>query len=117
MDPVKGIRSFNEGDFFGAHEAWEGEWRNAGESPEKRFLQGMIMVAAALYHFIKKEAAGTAKLLERAIEVLNANKEAAIAIDKEDFLSAVGAFHEAFKAGQKLSPEDFPKITEKEAPR
>ena len=110
MNLSEGIRHFNEGDFFEAHEAWEKEWRNAADSPEKHFLQGMIMIAAALYHYLKKESAGTAKLLDKGLELLTANRDASLAIEREDFLRATAVFREEFRAGRNLSPADFPKI-------
>ena len=110
MNLSDGIRHFNEGDFFEAHEAWEKEWRNAVASPEKHFLQGMIMIAAALYHYLKKESAGTAKLLDKGLELLTANRDAGLAIEREDFLRATAVFREEFRAGRNLSPADFPKI-------
>lgn len=113
MNLSGGIARFNEGDFFEAHEAWEREWRNAADSPEKHFLQGMIMIAAALYHCLKKESAGTAKLLEKGLELLAANRDADIAIEREDFVRAATTLRDEFKAGKNLFPEDFPKIRER----
>ncbi len=45
-----GVRFFNEGDFFEAHEVWEDLWLNTA-GPERRFYQGLIQAAVALYHF------------------------------------------------------------------
>ena len=112
MDLSAGIGRFNEGNYFEAHEAWEGEWKAAADSPDKYFLQGMIMIAAALYHYLKKESAGTAKLLDKGLELLTANRDADIPIEKDAFLQAVSSLHEDFKAGRSLSPSDFPKIRE-----
>jgi uncharacterized protein len=110
MNLSEGIGRFNDGNFFEAHEAWEKEWRNAGDSREKHFLQGMIMIAAALHHYLKKEPAGTAKLLDKGLELLAANSDADIAIEREDFLRSATTLREQFRAGRSLSPADFPKI-------
>ena len=113
MNLSEGIGRFNDGYFFEAHEAWEKEWRNAGDSREKHFLQGMIMIAAALYHYLKKESAGTAKLLDKGLELLTASGDADIPIEKEEFLRAVHSLREEFKAGKNLVPADFPKVRER----
>ena len=110
MNLSEGIDRFNEGNFFEAHEAWEKEWRSAGDPQEKHFLQGMIMIAAALHHYLKKEAAGTAKLLDKGLELLTANRVAGIAIEREDFLRSAILFREEFRAGKNLSLANFPKI-------
>jgi predicted metal-dependent hydrolase len=112
MNLSEGIDRFNDGNFFEAHEAWEKEWRNAGDSREKHFLQGMIMIAAALYHYLKKESAGTAKLLDKGLELLTANRDADIEIERDDFLRATNSLREEFRAGRSLSLADFPKITQ-----
>src|SRR2546428_12668391 len=46
---LRGIKLFNSAAFFGAHEVLEDVWRAAPE-PERKFLQGVIQVAVALYH-------------------------------------------------------------------
>ena len=56
-----GVRFFNDGDFFEAHEAWEGLWLETS-GPERRFYQGLIQAAVALYHFGNGNLRGAVKL-------------------------------------------------------
>lgn len=56
-----GILCFNERDFFEAHEVWEGLWLECC-SPERRFYQGLIQAAVALYHFGNGNLRGAVKL-------------------------------------------------------
>jgi predicted metal-dependent hydrolase len=42
------VRHFQEGRYFEAHEVLEEAWRKA-EGEERRFLQGLILLAAALH--------------------------------------------------------------------
>src|SRR6266852_1643093 len=58
----EGLRCFNSGAFFEAHEHWESVWLTAQE-PEKTFLQGIIQVAASFHHFQRGNCAGTISLL------------------------------------------------------
>ncbi len=44
----EGTRLFNAGEWWEAHEAWEGPWRTA-TGPERDFLQALILLAAALH--------------------------------------------------------------------
>ncbi|MBV8772176.1 MAG: DUF309 domain-containing protein [Deltaproteobacteria bacterium] len=46
---AEGIRLFNQGHFFEAHEVWEQIWKEA-EGEERIFYQGIIQTAAALTH-------------------------------------------------------------------
>ncbi|MBC7647259.1 MAG: DUF309 domain-containing protein [Pseudopedobacter sp.] len=47
-----GAKLFNAGEFWEAHEAWEGPWMDAkktGDALEAPYLQGLILLAAALH--------------------------------------------------------------------
>jgi len=59
----EGLEAFNSGRFFDAHEHWEDLWRETLD-PEKRFLQGLIQVAAAFHHYSRAHLPGTRKLLQ-----------------------------------------------------
>lgn len=66
MDPAlqEGVRLFNAGKFFEAHEALEALWLKKG-GEEKNFLHGLIQVAAAFHHFTRGNLAGFRSLLEK----------------------------------------------------
>lgn len=55
LDLSAGIRHFDAGHYWEAHEAWEEAWqelRGQGRDPEREFVQGLILVAAALHRAI-----------------------------------------------------------------
>jgi hypothetical protein len=60
---AEGLRLYNAGEFFTAHEAWESMWLKALE-PEKTFLQGLIQVTAAFHHLQSDNRLGTVLLLQ-----------------------------------------------------
>lgn len=66
---AEGLRLYQAGEFFAAHEAWESLWLVAQE-PDKRFLQGLIQVTAAFHHLQRQNPLGTARLLQAALEKL-----------------------------------------------
>lgn len=47
-DLVRGAELFAAGQWWEAHEAWEGVWMQAA-GDERRFVQGLILLAAALH--------------------------------------------------------------------
>ena len=50
-DYLEGVRLFNEGRYWDAHEAWERIWvRLPKGAAERRFCQGLILLAAAFLH-------------------------------------------------------------------
>jgi predicted metal-dependent hydrolase len=63
---AEGLRLYDAGEFFAAHEAWESVWLGAQE-PEKTFLQGLIQVTAAFHHWQRENRVGTSRLLRAAL--------------------------------------------------
>ena len=66
---AEGLRRYDAGEFFAAHEAWESVWLRSRE-PAKTFLQGLIQVAAAFHHLEHHNPLGTALLLQAALRRL-----------------------------------------------
>jgi predicted metal-dependent hydrolase len=55
---LEGVRLFNEGRYWDSHEAWETVWRARPKgSPEHRFYQGLIQLAAGFLHRERGRAA------------------------------------------------------------
>jgi hypothetical protein len=88
MEYVTGIRLFNEGEFWEAHEAWEPLWLEAEEG-YPLFFQGLIQVAAALHHLGRENWGGMAALLRQAVEKLEGYRPRALGLDVEAFLDEV----------------------------
>src|SRR5262245_30775758 len=59
---LAGIVLFNRGAYFDAHEVWEGLWRDC-PGDQRRFYQGLIQAAVAIYHAGNGNAAGAGRLL------------------------------------------------------
>lgn len=54
---IEGIRLFNRGRFWHAHEQWEVCWLGTDE-PDNTFYKGIIQAAGALYHWQKGNPRG-----------------------------------------------------------
>jgi uncharacterized protein len=67
---ARGIKHFNAGRYFQAHEAWEEGWHPAPE-PERDFWQGLTQVAVGLTHRLRGNAHGSATLLRRGAKRLS----------------------------------------------
>ena len=61
---LEGIRLFNAGEFWHAHEQWEACWLIARE-PELTFYQGIIQAAAALVHWQRGNPRGLRRNWEK----------------------------------------------------
>lgn len=61
----EGIRLFNEGDWFEAHEIWEDIWHMAS-GPRKKFYQGLIQCAVTIEHVRRGNPRGVRSVWETA---------------------------------------------------
>ena len=84
----KGLEAFNSCAFFEAHELWEDVWRETDE-PEKRFLQGLIQVAAAFHHYSRENLLGTRRLLQAGLLKLESFPESHGGLEVEPLRCAV----------------------------
>lgn len=70
---TEGLRLFDSGQFFEAHEEWEDLWRDMEkDNPYRDFVRGLIMVAAA-YHkfFVHENPRGATGLFRKAFDRLD----------------------------------------------
>ena len=66
---------FNGGWYWEAHEAWEGFWNALGRTtPEARFVQGLIHIAAAAVKMREGKPNGIARHTQRAWELLGGSR-------------------------------------------
>lgn len=66
---LHGVAAFNAGRFFEAHEIWEALW-NETVGEEKRFVQGLVQLAAGYLKLSSAQYPGALKLLTRACQTL-----------------------------------------------
>jgi hypothetical protein len=88
---AEGLRCYKSGEFFLAHEHWEGVWLKC-KQPEKTFLQALIQITAAFHHLQRKNLIGAASLLRAAMRRLDAFPTAYGGIEVEDLRASVRAW-------------------------
>jgi ribulose-phosphate 3-epimerase len=54
----RGVELFNQGQFWEAHEAWEGAWMPRRGSAEADVFKGLVQVAAGCYHYQRRNREG-----------------------------------------------------------
>jgi predicted metal-dependent hydrolase len=105
----KGLEAFNSAHFYDAHEHWEEVWLKT-PGPEKKFLQGLIQVAAAFHHYSRANLKGTRNLLQAGLLKLNLFPEAHGGLEIEPLRSAVRAWLTALEAGEVPKEKKPPRI-------
>jgi len=68
-DLAEGLRLYEAGKFFAAHESWENVWKSSPQ-PQKTFLQGLIQVAGAFHHLQRNNIRGATGLMRSALRRL-----------------------------------------------
>lgn len=72
----QGLEAYGRGDFFLAHELLEPAWMGASDIPERELYQGLIKLAAAHVHAVRRNPAGIRKNLQGARSHLDAAGDA-----------------------------------------
>ncbi len=103
----RGIELFNRAAFFDAHETLEDVWR-AAPAAEKKFLQGLIQVAVALYHHGNGNLVGARSVLRRACRNLSRYPEGFGGVRLADLMHSLSDWQRALDEGT-LTPAP-PKI-------
>lgn len=112
----EGLRLFNEEDFFECHEVFEELWAES-QGDDKKFLQGLIQAAVALFHFGNENFGGAKKLYTSAHQKLSVLGEQFMGIALAQFLAdfelcfqELLANTEAYPTTVSLRDELVPKI-------
>lgn len=64
---AEAIRLFDDGNYFGAHEAWETCWALSKDSHEEEFFKGLAQLGAGYTHWMRGNPLGVVHLLDRAL--------------------------------------------------
>lgn len=93
---LRGIRQFNDRQFFDCHETLEDVWR-AYLEPDREFIQGIIQIAVAYYHLLRGNCEGTRKLFERGLPRVKKYGRCYFGLDMENFVAKVEKDYSRFE--------------------
>lgn len=88
---LEGIRHFNAGRYYDAHEIWEEIWLRSTDA-EKLFYQMLIQAAVGLYHIERGNRHGAQSLYERVCEKLQKLPDVFMSLDVAEFARQFDAF-------------------------
>lgn len=85
-DFERGIDLFNRRAYFESHEVWEALWQGAADERDRKFLEAMMRVAAALHlRFRRGGGRGTRNLLFQAMVTLEDYRSEYLGVDVARF--------------------------------
>lgn len=103
---LRGVEYFNRGEYFDSHEVWEELWiSETGE--DRRFYQGLIQAAVALYHLENGNAVGSQKLVDSSAAYLQGYRPEHHGLDVDRFLASVRRCFEQNLAARSGMPGDL----------
>src|SRR5262245_13860441 len=79
-----GIELFNRAEYFEAHEVWEDLWHDTA-GPDRRFYQGLIQAAVAVYHANNGNVPGTRRLFQSGRRYMSASGPLHLGLNVTDF--------------------------------
>ena len=85
---LDGIAQFNAGEFFEAHEVWEDLWHDTA-GPDRRFYQGLIQAAVAVYHAGNGNARGARRLFHSGRKYMSAFPDRHLGLNVPVFWAAL----------------------------
>jgi predicted metal-dependent hydrolase len=106
---AEGLRCYESGEFFLAHEHWESVWLKC-EEPEKTLLQALIQITAAFHHSQRKNLKGAASLLRGALRRLESYPASYEGIEVEAVRESVSAWLLVLDREDPLPQLPVPKI-------
>ena len=80
----QGVKQFNQREFYACHDTLEALWIEAVE-PDKKFYQGILQVAVALYHLSNQNWTGAVILMGEGVNRLRGYRPTYAGIDIEQF--------------------------------
>ncbi len=88
---LEGIRHFNAGRYFEAHEIWEDIWVRSSDD-KRLFYQMLIQAAVALHHYEKNNRVGARGLYSRVVEKLDRLPSVFMSLEVDEFAHTFKAF-------------------------
>ena len=101
----EGLRLFNDGHHWHAHEAWEPLWMGL-EGDDKLFVQGLIMAAAMLHQYERRVVRGVVNHHANAKVRLEPHRPAKWGLDVEALLHDLARYGDPVAAGDDAMPLD-----------
>lgn len=88
---LEGIRLFNEGEFFEAHETWEDVWNGVRDRRREQFYRGIIQCAVTLELLRRGRAVGVRQVFVSALKLFEGLPPVFMGLDIADFCEKIRA--------------------------
>jgi predicted metal-dependent hydrolase len=94
----QGLKAFNEGEYYDAHEYWEELWSEY-QLPDRIFIQGLIQMAVGYFHITNDNLTGARNLFTKALPKLETGLPNQRNLDVEELTACT---HRALEQAQHI---------------
>ena len=102
----KGLKAYNEREFYDAHEYWEDLWSDY-VLPDAKFIQALIQLSVGYFHITNSNINGANGLLKKCVPKFEMYLPTKRGIDVGDILTQVDASLENLKLIDNISDFDW----------
>jgi len=106
------VGHFNAGQFWEAHEAWEGAWMPARGGADADFFKGLVQVAAGCYHFQRRNRHGASVKWRDGAALLEAYLPTREGLDLGRLVAAVEGLRGRLDASREWPDLEMPGLTQ-----
>jgi predicted metal-dependent hydrolase len=111
---AEGLHCYRRREFFAAHECWEILWHKS-QGEEKAFLQALIQMAGAFYHWERGNRRGAAALLRASRRRLESVAPRFGGIDVARLHGELSRWLEGLESGEAKLALRYPGLVDEEA--
>jgi predicted metal-dependent hydrolase len=109
----QGVEQFNQQEFYACHDTLEALWMESME-PDKRFYQGVLQIAVALYHLSNQNWRGAAMLMGEGMSRLDYYQPEYSGINVEQLVTQTSVL---LQKVQRAGAENIDNLTDLEIPQ
>ena len=102
----KGMRCYNSGDYFNAHEHWEELWSDH-YLEDRKFIQGLIQLAVSFVHLQNGNLKGAKSLLKKCEEKFLRFSDIQRGVDVSELLEQISVVSENYNSLKNLADFDW----------
>jgi len=102
----KGLKSYNEREFYAAHEYWEDLWSDY-VLPDAKFIQALIQLSVGYFHITNSNINGANGLLKKCVPKFEMYLPTKRGIDVGEILTQVNASLENLKLIDNINDFDW----------
>lgn len=110
LNVILGLRAFNQGDFFEAHELFEAAWRVTSDD-RREFFRALLLLSGGYFRLTQRRPEAAIKFFDRALGWIDPYPSPYLGVDtqvmKTQLENLISAIHSGASGGTDLDQQSF----------